>query len=242
MKTDSLSSAIILRRSLLLGAAGLCVPLPAEAAAIPVIDPTNLAQNVLQVARAIEQINNQIRQIEQQAQMLARSSLQLSPELTRSIERARAVLASAERVAFEAEQVGANLRELYPETYAEFDLEHVLQQSDQWMSESRSSLEVAMRAQAEAAQSASSAQDSISQALGASAGAEGQTSAAQAGNQLLGVAATQLAEIQTLLAAQGRALAIERMERLAREERASEIRRRAFPQTVRQTSPARSAF
>ncbi len=118
----------------------------------------------------------------------------------------------------------------------------MLQRSDTWLEASRDSLELAMRAEAGAAASVRDARSRIDAALGASAGAEGQTGAAQAGNQLLGVTATQLAEIQTLLAAQGRALATERMERIAREQRASEIRRRAFPAARRTTQPARSAF
>jgi P-type conjugative transfer protein TrbJ len=76
-----------------------------------------------------------------------------------------------------------------------------------------------------------------------SSAAEGQTGAIQASNQLLGVQAGQLAEIHALLIVQGRALETERMERLAREERADEIRRRAFPTERRRTSdPARTAF
>jgi P-type conjugative transfer protein TrbJ len=76
-----------------------------------------------------------------------------------------------------------------------------------------------------------------------SAGAEGQTGAIQAGNQLLGIQATQLVEIHALLVAQGRALETERMERLAREDRAREIQRRAFPaQSTTTPAPARSAF
>jgi conjugal transfer/entry exclusion protein len=59
----------------------------------------------------------------------------------------------------------------------------------------------------------------------------------------LGIQATQLTEIHALLIAQGRALEAERMERLAREERAEEIRRRAFPTTRPDApEPARRAF
>ncbi len=231
------------RRAWLFGAVSLVVSATSQAhAQMTVIDPTNLAQNVVQAARALEQINNQIRQIEQQAQMLARSPLQLSGELGQSLEQARALFDAARGVAFEAEEVGASLRELYPETFEAFDLDSVLQRSDTWLEASRDSLELAMRAEAGAAASVRDARGRIDAALGASAGAEGQTGAAQAGNQLLGVTATQLAEIQTLLAAQGRALATERMERIAREQRASEIRRRAFPAARRTTQPARSAF
>ncbi len=232
------------RRAFLFGSAAAlaCLHAPIALAQMTVIDPTNLAQNVMQAARALEQINNQIRQIEQQALMLARSQLQLSPQLTQAIEDARAVFDAASGVSFEASRIGENLRELYPETYQDFDLENVLSRSDQWLAESRASLQRAMEAEARAASAINRARGDVNAALSASSGAEGQTGAVQAGNQLLGVMATQLAETQALLAAQGRALHTERIERLAREERATEIRRRAFPARRRNVDPARSAF
>ncbi len=231
------------RRAFLFGSAALIglAAAPARAQWV-VVDPTNLAQNILQVAHAVEQISNQIQQIEQQAQMLAGSPLQMSPELSHAIDEASAVFDSASRVSFEAGQVGENLRELYPETYESFDLETVLGRSDAWLAEGRASLERAMEAEARAADGVDRARGDVNRALDASAGADGQTSATQAGNQLLGVIATQLAETQTLLAAQGRALETERMERIAREERAGEIRRRAFPVRGRNVDPARTAF
>jgi P-type conjugative transfer protein TrbJ len=65
----------------------------------------------------------------------------------------------------------------------------------------------------------------------------------QAGNQLLGIQATQLAEIQALLAAQSRALTTERLQRAAQEARGREIQRRAFPtESTGDLPPARNAF
>ncbi len=208
-----------------------------------VIDPTNLAQNLLQAARALEQINNQIRQIEQATAMLRQNPLQLSPELSQSVDEARALFDSASGIAFQVESLSENVRTLYPETWEDFDLEGVLAQSRRWETESRASLERAMAAEARAAQSIASTRDRIDRALQSSGGAEGQTGAIQAGNQLLGIQASQLAEIHALLIAQGRALETERMERLAREDRAREIQRRAFPtQSTATATPARSAF
>lgn len=215
---------------------------PAQAQRI-VYDPTNYAQNVLSAARALEQIRNQIRQIEQAAAMLGQNPLQLSPELSQSIGEARALFETAQGIAFDVESLGDDLRTLYPETWEEFDLDQVLGQSDQWMRESRASLQRAMEAEANAARSIERTRGRIDRALQSSSGSEGQTGAIQAGNQLLGIQASQLAEIHTLLIAQGRALETERMERLAREERAREIQRRAFPtETTETTAPARSAF
>jgi P-type conjugative transfer protein TrbJ len=208
-----------------------------------VIDPTNLAQNLLQATRALEQINNQIRQIEQATAMLRQNPLQLSPELSQSVSEARALFDGAQGIAFQVEELGGNLRTLYPETWEDFDLEGVLEQSRRWEAESRGSLERAMAAEARAAQSIAATRGRIDRVLQSSAAAEGQTGAIQASNQLLGIQTSQLAEIHALLIAQGRALETERMERLAREDRAREIQRRAFPtQSTATATPARSAF
>ena len=208
-----------------------------------VIDPTNLAQNLLQAGRALEQIRNQIRQVEQAAAMLRANPLQLSPELSQSIQEARALFETAQGIAFDVDRLGEDLRTLYPETWEDFELAGVAAQSDAWVRESRQSLERAMAAEARAARSIEQLRGRIDRALQSSHGAEGQTGAIQAGNQLLGVTASQLAEIHALLIAQGRALETERMERLTRQQRAREIQRRAFP-TATQTAPepARSAF
>ena len=228
--------AVLLVTSLTMGS-----PRPAQA--ITVIDPSNLAQNILQVSHMVEQLHNQVQQIEQATAMLRQNPLQLSPELSQSIDEARSLFHSVQGLAFEANQLGEDLRALYPNTWEDFELDSVLSQSDRWMAESRRSLERAMDAEARAAQRIEQTRGRIDRAMQSSSDAEGQTGAIQASNQLLGVTASQLAEIHALLIAQGRALETERMERLAREERAREIQRRAFPtETTRSTEPARTAF
>lgn len=224
-------------------AAVLVATAPPARAQWVVIDPGNLAQSIIQVGHMVEQISNQVQQIEQAAAMLQQNPLQLSPELSQSIGEARALFDAAQGLAFQAQRIGQDIRALYPETYENFDLDQVLGQSDQWLRESRASVERAMEAEARAVRVIEQTQGRIDRALSSSSSAEGQTSAIQAGNQLLGIQASQLAEIQTLLVAQGRALQTERMERIAREERAREVQRRAFP-TERTTTPApaQSAF
>lgn len=217
-------------------------PPPAQAQWV-VIDPANLAQSILQVTNMIEQISNQVQQIEQAAAMLQQNPLQLSPELSQSISEARQLFDAAQGLAFQAERVGEDIRTLYPETWERFDLDEVLGQSDQWLAQSRASVERAMQAEARAVEFIERTQGRIGRALSSSSSAEGQTGAIQAGNQLLGIQASQLAEIQTLLVAQGRALQTERMERIAREERAREVQRRAFPaERTTAPAPAQSAF
>jgi P-type conjugative transfer protein TrbJ len=218
--------------------------LPAPAAAQMVVyDPAVHAESVLSAARALEQIRHQIAAIEQQARMLERNQLDLSPELTQSINDARTLFAEADALAFDIGRISGDIETLYPETWEAYDLESVLAQSQRWRAASRASLARAMQAEARAAESIDDASGRLQSALSASQAAEGQTGAIQAGNQLEALSAAQLAEIHSLLVLQGRALQTERMERLAREERAEEIQRRAFPSTKAPVSdPARSAF
>ncbi|MDB5723021.1 MAG: conjugal transfer protein TrbJ, partial [Alphaproteobacteria bacterium] len=58
---------------LALAAAAACLPLAVPvtpAAAIPVFDVTNYAQNLLQAARALEQIEHQVQSLQNEATML----------------------------------------------------------------------------------------------------------------------------------------------------------------------------
>lgn len=216
---------------------------PAQAQWV-VIDPANLAQSITQVTHMISQINNQIEQIRQQAQMLEGLGLEMSPELSASIRSARDLLSEAEGLQQNAESIAGDMRELYPEDVSEFDLDRLLGQSDRWLEESRDSMEALMTMGASASSDGlEDADNAMSRALQASANAQGQTSAEQATAQAIGVLSSQIAQLQALQAAQARAIATERLERIARDERSREIRRRAFPTDVQQpTQPVTPRF
>lgn len=212
-------------------------------AQVVVHDPSNHAENLLAAARMLEQIEHQIAALEQQAKMLSRGTLQLSPDLSRTIDEAEALFRRGEGLSHDIARIGGEIEALYPETWEAYALEDVMSQSERWAEESRRSLTRAMTAQAQAAAGLSATRQRLDAALAASQGAEGQTSAVQAGNQLLGLSAAQLAGIEALMIAEGRALQAERMERLAREARAEEIRARAFPAARPEAPPAaRRAF
>lgn len=204
-----------------------------------VIDPANLAQSITQVTHMISQINNQIEQIRQQAQMLESLGLEMSPELSASISNVRDLLREAEGLQQNAETIAGDMRELYPEDVSGFDLDGLLVQSDRWLEESRDSVEALMTMSASASSDGlDDAEGAMSRALQASSNAQGQTSAEQATTQAIGVLSSQVAQLQALQAAQARALASERLEQIAREERAREVRRRAFPTEVSSDAPA----
>jgi P-type conjugative transfer protein TrbJ len=204
-----------------------------------VIDPANLAQSITQVTHMISQINNQIEQIRQQAQMLESLGLEMSPELSASIGQVRNLLREAEGLQQNAETIAGDMRELYPEDVSNFDLDGLLNQSDRWLEESRNSVEALMTISASASSDGlEDAGSAMSRALRASSNAEGQTSAEQATAQAIGVLSSQIAQLQALQAAQARALASERLEQIAREERAREVRRQAFPTELSNDAPA----
>jgi P-type conjugative transfer protein TrbJ len=215
----------------------------APAPAITVFDPTNYAQNILQASRALEQIHNQIQQIDQATRMLTQNPLQLSPEIASDIDQARQLFSQAQGIAFDLQKVNSDFQRLYPSQWSNMNLGDLANQSNQWLAQDRQSIQNAMQAEAQAAQAIGQSQSQIDRALQSSSGAEGQTGAIQASNQLLGVTASQLAQIHALLIAQGRALETERMERIAREQRALEIQNRAFPSRSNVSlDPARSSF
>lgn len=209
-----------------------------------VIDPANLAQSITQVTHMISQINNQIEQIRQQAQMLESLGLEMSPELSASIGSVRDLLREAEGLQQNAQTIAGDMRELYPEDVSNLDLDSLLGQSDRWLEESRDSVEALMTISASASsEGLDDADAALSRALRASSNAQGQTSAEQATTQAIGVLSSQIAQLQALQAAQARALATERLERIAQEERSREIRRRAFPSDVdRPSQPVTPRF
>src|SRR3546814_16932886 len=92
-----------------LGACMAIVP-AGPAAAITVFDPSNFAQNILQAARALEQINNQIQSLQNQATMLQNMAKNLQHfdysslgQITGELPRIDGLLIQAHGLAFEVE-------------------------------------------------------------------------------------------------------------------------------------------
>ena len=231
------SQARLLALALLTACIAATPAAPAHAQRI-VYDPTNHAENLLQAARALEQINNQLLSLANEARMLTQLDLQLRPELSSSIGAARQLLEQARGIRQNLDTISADMAALYPEDLRELDLDRLLQQSDAWVEQSRASVETLMAASAASAGQLEQAQSTIDRTLDASANASGQTSAIQASTQALGVLSAQIAQLQQLQAAEARALASERLEQIAREARARAVRRRAFPTDVSSDAPA----
>ncbi|WP_421931784.1 P-type conjugative transfer protein TrbJ [Phenylobacterium sp.] len=219
------------RRALFGAALALVLASPA-AAQLAVFDPTNYASNVLQAARALEQINNQIRALQNQALSLAnqaRNLAQLPYSSLQAIEtnlnRIRDLMAQAQLVAYDVKAIEQEFGRNYTLDASASDLALLSSAQKRWAN-SAAAFRDALNVQAGVVTGMPAAQAETRALVTASQGATGIVQATQAGNQLLALQSQQLADLTAMMAAQGRATALEQAERAASRDQAREQFRR----------------
>jgi P-type conjugative transfer protein TrbJ len=199
---------------------------PACAAGMPVFDATNYSQNLLQAARALDQINNQVRSLQNEASMLedmARNLEQLDfPQLqkiTSAMQRINDLMGEGQALDFRVEGLDRQLEALFPG-----ELQHALT-GDQGVAQARARLDAAraayrrsMSVQARIAENVREDAVTLSEISASSQGAVGALQAQQAANQLLALSVKQQFQLQDLLAAEHREASIERARRAQAEE------------------------
>jgi P-type conjugative transfer protein TrbJ len=230
----------VLRRALLASAIA-CLPLPGTLFIPPahaqfggvVYDPTNYASNVLQAARALQQINNQITQIQQQASSLINQAKNLTslPQSTLAslqgqINSTRTLLSQAQRIAFNVQSVQSAFSDRYKGSALQSDHARMVANADARWQDSVGAFEDALSVQAGVVGNIGDTRSSIDTLVGASQSASGALQAAQAGNQLLALQSQQLADLTATLAAQGRSQALDAARGAASEAEARERFRR----------------
>ena len=111
-------------RPILIGVALTFTSGPAAGQTV-VYDPSNYAQNVLQAARALQQINNQITSLQNQTQMLLNQVRNLTSlpysalqTIDQSIVRTQQLLNQAQRIAYDINQIDQAFGRSYPQTYS----------------------------------------------------------------------------------------------------------------------------
>lgn len=202
--------------------APLALALPAsQAAAIPVFDATNYAQNLLQAARALEQINQQIQSLQNEAAMLQNMARNLEridfPQLDRlnsAMQRIDQLMGQAQGIDFRIDQLDERVRQMFPGA-----VERVLGR-DQRVLEARARLDAAMGGyrqamgvQAQVVENVREDAGLLEELVGRSQGAVGGLQAQQAANQLLALSIKQQFQLQNLMAAEFREASIERARR-----------------------------
>jgi P-type conjugative transfer protein TrbJ len=222
-----------LRRALLTGAPAIMIMAADPALAIIVYDPTNYASNVLQAARALSQINNQIQQIQNQASSLINeaknlTSLPLSTlsTLQAQVQQTRQLLSQAQRIAYSVKDIQHAFTDRYKGASLTGSHSQMIANANARWEDSVGAFEDVLQVQAGVVGNIDGARTSIDSLVTASQSSTGALQAAQAGNQLLALQSQQLADLTAAIAAQGRAQALEAARNAASEAEGRERFRR----------------
>lgn len=198
-----------------------------------VYDPSNYAQNVLTAARTLEQINNQISSLQNEAQMLINQARNLASlpfsalqELQQSVQRTQQLLNEAQRIAFDVQQIDQAFQTTYGDAQLSASDQDLIAGARERWENTVAGLQDAMRVQAGVIGNIDTNRTQMGELIGRSQGATGALQAAQAGNQLLALQGQQLADLTAVVAANGRAQALADAERAAAAEQGREQRRR----------------
>ncbi|MFC6284317.1 MAG: P-type conjugative transfer protein TrbJ [Rhodoferax sp.] len=199
-----------------------------------VFDPTNLVQNIMTAAHTLEQINNQIRQLQNEALMLMNQAKNLTGLNFSALAQLRAALAAtnqliqqAQGLAFNVSQMEAEFTRLYPNAYSASTSgsQMALDARQRWRN-SLEALRTATKVQSQAVQNFASDEQTLTDLVNRSQSAVGALQAMQATNQLLALQSRQTIQAQQLQITQDRATALEQARQVAVQERAREVRRR----------------
>ncbi|UXT20439.1 P-type conjugative transfer protein TrbJ [Agrobacterium tumefaciens] len=235
MKTHRIRTrAIAMAASLLAASIALSPMLTTPAYAWRIVyDPSNYAKNVLTAARALEQINNQITSLQNEAQMLLNQAKNLTSlpysslqQLQQNVQRTQQLLGEAQNVAFDVREIDQAFQQTYGNvSLSASDQQLVTDARSRWQN-TVGGLQDAMRVQAGVVGNIDTNRTQMSELVGRSQAATGALQATQAGNQLLALQSQQLSDLVALLAANGRAGALTEAERTAAAEQGREQRRR----------------
>lgn len=196
-----------------------CVPVlvvPAKAQ-WAVFDAANYAQNLLEAARALQQINNQIQQLQNQATMIENMGRNLTSLNTSQLGTMVSALSQISSLMNQGQGIALNVNatttaftQNYPQTYSGTTTPTTLNTDahQRWL-DAMSAFLRTLQVQAQVAQNVQADSTTLSSLVNASQGAVGNLQVSQATNQLLALSTKQQLQIQSLMAAQYRATALD---------------------------------
>jgi P-type conjugative transfer protein TrbJ len=210
-----------------LGVGGtILLPAAPVAAQMPVFDTTNYAQNLLQAARALDQINNQVKSLQNEAGMLRNMATNLKtisfPQLQRitsSMSQIDQLMGQAQGIRFKVAGLDQQVRTLFPGASGQ------ALTGDQRVARARARLDAAtagyrqaMSVQAQVAENVTADAGLLKELAGTSQSAVGALAVGQAANQLLALSIKQQLQLQNLMASEYRETALDRARRVQAEE------------------------
>jgi len=191
------------------------------AQAIIVFDPSNYAQNLLTAARALQQVNNQIQSLQNEATMLANQARNLTsvsfPELqqiTADLQRIGRLMSQAQAISFTIDNLDAEFAKLFPGAVGQgASLDQHVANARTRVTSAMSAYKQTMAVQAQVVADVQADATTLSSLSARSQSAEGALQVAQTANQLAALAAKQQFQIEQLMAAQYRAQALDQAQR-----------------------------
>lgn len=199
-----------------------------------VFDVANYSQNLLTAARELQQIDNQIHQLQNEATMLVNQGRNLTSlnydslsQLLTTLATTNQLITQAQGLTFNVAQSQATFNRLYPSSYgaSATNAQMVQDAQTRWQT-SVQALQSATQMQSQAAQNLLSDQNVLSGLVTRSQGAVGALQASQATNQLLALIARQAIQAQQLTVSQDRATALDQARAAADEAQAEQVRSR----------------
>ena len=225
MKTSH--GALALGAAFALGLGGtFALPLAPATAQMPVFDTTNYAQNLLQAARALDQINNQVKSLQNEASMLETMGRNLKSvsfpqlqQISAAMKQINQLMGQAQGIQFKVQGLDAQVKSLFPGALTQ------ALTGDQRVASARAQLDAAtagyrqaMGIQAQVAENVSADAGTLAELASTSQSAVGALAVGQAANQLLALSVKQQLQLQNLMASEFREAALDRARRVQAEE------------------------
>ena len=231
----------------LLTAASLAIGVAMQgtsAGAWVVFDPWNYEQNLLTAVRSLEEIQNQVKQLTNEAQALTKMDLNLEQlgssiggDLKSSMGEIKSLLDKADGIALTVSATDAEMKKLFPSDYASaLTTDQSLKAAKTRWDETLSAFKRSMSLEAKIVENTNEDGNALSDLLSKSSTAIGNPQVQQAGNELIGLSVKQQLQLQNLIATDQRAQSLERARTLASQEE-SRLRFKTFVGTSQAYTP-----
>ena len=186
-------------------------------AQMTVFDPSNYSQNVLTAARTLQQVNNGIQSLQNEAMSLINQARNLASlpfsalaELQQSIGQTQRLLVQAQRIAYDVTAIDQAFTRTYPGNYGSSTSSQqlIMDAQTRWQN-SLAGFQDALRVQAGVVQNLDRTRAAIGNLVSSSQSATGALQASQSGNQLIALQTNQLADLTAVMASSARAQSLE---------------------------------
>lgn len=213
----------------MIGALTLSQPVyQAHAFALPVFDAGAFGQNIVDAAKTLQQINNQISQLQNDAQMLINQAKNLiklpgsiAANLQSSLHQLDNLIRNANGVAYKISEIDQKFQDLYPDEYsAATSNNQIFQDAKAIWQQAKQGFQHSLHVQANVVEQVRNDRTILDGLISDSQSATGNLQVMQAGNQIQALAAKQNMQLQSLLAASARAEALNQAAKLQTKEQA----------------------